>query len=195
MARPYQRVIAANAYKNNGATVVKGGAADTTGTTVNGPNATNVPYSAVVTRPAASPWGSKVQNPETDATIAAGTDTAATYKPLSAGNFATQSTTSWLMRGAGAMSTLAGVANTILNCPAAYRGRKHSIHRNESRRTIQISSWDYATGAATISSVTEDSFGEDHAARPTQDIPGEMVYLVSGNVPTQHDYAARKLWQ
>lgn len=195
MARPYQRVIAANAFKNNGGTVVMGGNADTTGTTVNGPNASNVPFQDVVTRTSGTPHGSKVQNPQTDAEIAAGTDTAATYKPLSAGVFAGQSTTSWLMRGAGAMDTLAGVANTILNCPAAQRGRKHSIHRNESRRTIQISSWDYASGAATISSVSNDSFGQDHAARPTQDIPGEMVYLVSGNVPTQHDYAARKLWQ
>ena len=195
MARPYQKVLTANPFRNNGAVVVKGGNANLTGTTVNGPNVTAAPFADVVARAPATPYGSQVPKPQSGAEIAAGVDTAGTFQPIAAGNFATMDLTSWLIRGGSAQVTLAGVANTLLNSPAAQRGRKHSIHRKETDRCIHITSWDYATGVATISSVELVSFGDDHAARPSQTTPGELVYLVSGAVPTQANYATKTLWQ
>jgi len=193
MARPYQKAVTGSTYKNNGATVVYGGNATTTGTTINGPNVSNVPFTGVVARQTATPYGSKVPNPQSNAEIAAGTDTSATFQPIAAGNFATMDLTSYLMRGSSAQVTLAGVANTLLNSTAR-RGRHRSINYKESDRCIHISGWDYATGTATITSVESVSFGNDHAARPTQAVPGEWQYLVSGNTPTQANYPARTQW-
>jgi hypothetical protein len=191
MAIPYQRVISANAYKNNGGTVVMGGNATTTGGGPNGPNVTNVPDLTNIVRNDVY-YGSKVPNAETNATIAAGSDTKPTYKPISAGTYRNFPERNFLIRGSTSPTTIAGVANTIMQSPGR-RGRTRSIHYLESRRTIRITGWDYATGAATIGSVASDSFGQDHAARPTASIPGEWAYVV-GKPVTQADYPARYLW-
>lgn len=202
MSRPYQKAIKANDWKKeNGGTVVWGGNADTT----NGP-ITNAPDTTVTTRSNNATFGSKVQDPETDATIAAGTDTAPTYKPLSAGNFATMAAGYYIIK-AGSQDQIAGTTVSGLRKAAnpmpGYR--KKAVRARYNIRTIVISSWNYATGAATISSdgstadtveaadgTTPASYrAADDAADPTMSVPGELCYIEDGKSPTTDEYQER----
>lgn len=92
---------------------------------------------------------------------------------------------------------IAGSSNTFLNSGAADFGRR-AINYKENRRTYHITSWNYLTGAATKGAPTNDDFGQDHAARPTRAIPGELTFTdrgiaTSGSlaVPLNDDYDAK----
>lgn len=198
----FGKAISANDYKDNGATVIWGGAADTTGLT---PAVTNVP-DTVVTTDAGHFTGQRVPNPEGDAAIAAGTDTSGTYKPLSAGTFAIMAAGNYIIKG-GNQDQIAGTTVSNLRTPgnviATYR--KYAVRSRSQVRTIIISSWNYATGAATISSdgSTADTVASadgwdtyanyrlaDDAASPTLAVPGELCYAL-GDGPQTDEYQAR----
>lgn len=90
-----------------------------------------------------------------------------------------------------------GNASSFLNSAAGDFGRR-AIHYKENRRSYHITSWNYQTGAATKGAETNDSFGQDHAARPTRAIPGEFVFTDHGlakssalAVPLMDDYEAK----
>ena len=204
MARPYQKAATGSEFKNNGATVVWGGNADTTtGLT---PAVTNVPDTVVTTDPGYV-TRQRVPNPESDAAIAAGSDTSGTYKPLSAGSFAIMSEGVYVIK-AGPDRVLAGVSNVGIgkaaNPIATYR--KHSIRSRYNIRTIIISDWSYTTGAATITSADAQMASGidgtiyanlrliDHEASaaqsPTLAIPGELCYAL-GDGPQTDEYQAR----
>ncbi len=201
------KAVSGNNYKDNGATVVWGGAATTTGLT---PGVTNVP-DVVVTTQVGYATRQRVPLPETDSTIAAGTDTAPTYKPLSAGTFAIMAAGVYIIK-AGPDRLIAGVVNADIGKPsnpiATYR--KHAVRSRYQIRTIKISSWNYATGAATITSdgSTADTVASadgwntyanyrladdaaSSATSPTLAVPGELTYRTGAPAPVTDEYQAR----
>jgi hypothetical protein len=178
----YTKAIAANNYVNNGGTVVYGG-----NVPANAP-ITNVPTCAQVLGAHSGKNGSVVPGPGATAGTAQ-VDTNGTWAVMTAG--------SYVMRRY--CSSLAGVSYTGLNSGGNAAGAHHSIHWVGSKRTTPITSWDYASGAATAGSATSDNFimdvtGTDNAAVPTRALPGELAYMVTGATPTQADYAARTQW-
>jgi len=129
-----------------------------------------------------------VKGPETDATIAAGTDSKGVYQPLT-GDYAKTRAEQYVVQGATTKIAGQAYANGVFT--NADKGFGRYPQPIESRRTIHISDWSYITGAATITGVTNDSFGSDNAARPTRSIPGELVVMRTGKTPTQSDYAEK----
>jgi hypothetical protein len=206
MARPYQKAKTANDFKDNGATVVWGGDADTTtGLT---PAVTNVPDTVVTTDPGYV-TRQRVPLPQTDAEIAAGSDTSGTYKPLSAGTFAIMAAGVYVIK-AGPDRVLATVSNTGIGKAAnpIAKYRKYSIRSRYNIRTIIISDWSYKTGAATKTqdgstadavrgadgtTYTNLRLADDEASSatsPTLAVPGELAYNI-GTDPVTDEYQAR----
>lgn len=163
---------------NNGATVAYAGNIDTTNRVTQA-----LGFASLNTDSQGPPT---VKGPETNATIAAGTDTHGTFKPYAAGTFVYR--VGGLVRGVTA--SISGVASTLMTILAGYSGRQ-SIHKVETMRGVNITSWDYVTGAATIANVSVDAFGNDHAARPTRAVPGEYVFMETGKTPAQNDYPVK----
>lgn len=195
------KAITANAYKNDGATVVYGG------NVVSGDRVVTNTLGRTVVGYHTSRHGSKVPSPRSNAQIAAGA-TIPTFKPLSSGNFAQQTKGRYIIRGYTAY--LANVATNVLTYGSHLVARR-SIHKNERLRTTFVSafSWTAPTGnnasnnpqSTTTYSYTEsnqnslayspntDGFdGNDNAARPTRAIPGELVMLTGSPTPSQLDY-------
>jgi hypothetical protein len=115
-----------------------------------------------------------------------------TFKPISAAVFSRKPVKNeYLMMG---LSTkIAGISNNQLRSCATDVSLFRAIPLHESTRRLNITSWSYSTGAATFggSSGALSSFGNDHAGRPTNAIPGELVYQTGSNNPTQADYKPR----
>lgn len=130
----------------------------------------------------------KVPGPETDATIAAGTDSAGTYKPV-AGDFAKTRAQQYVVQGATSHIAGQSYANGVFT--SADKGQGRYPKPVENVRTIHITDWSYKTGAATVSGLTTDDFGNDNSARPTRSVPGELVVMETGAIPTQKDYAEK----
>lgn len=178
--------VAGSAEHNAGMTVIYAGAI-----------ATNSPVTKALSLETVglhSGCVNKVAGPETDATIAANTDSKGTYKPYSAGTFSyALSATHWLIKNA--CTQLSGVTNDALLFTSADTGTRKAISRTEQYRTLHQSVWDWTTGTAGTTSVTLDYAGisgtTDHAARPTRLVPGELVILETGKTPTYKDYAAK----
>lgn len=93
-----------------------------------------------------------------------------------------------LTKTPGVTTSLAGQAKTGIGPGNPIQA--HSIHAVVSRRTVHITSWNYATGVATKGNNTVDAFGDDHASTPTRAIPGELVYTTGAPLPTMDDYKA-----
>jgi hypothetical protein len=167
--------------RNDGGTVVFAGAAA-------GSRVTNSPDYTEMAGAKPVP-GSKVAGPETNATIAAGTDTKGTFAPISSGKFAEQEATKYVIRTAQTRLAQTAYANGVF--AGADWGNVRYPQPKESVRTIHITDWSYITGTATVAGTTTDSFGTDQAARPTRSVPGELVYLATGKTPTQADYPAK----
>lgn len=177
------KVVSGQPVKDNGATVIYGGTAD-------GKNVTQVLSSAVVGYHSGK-HGSVVPSP-----VSHGTDPKGVSKAISANAFATMTAGKYV----GKKYTGSQQAVSLLESGAADFGRR-SIHLNESRFTsLQISAgWNYVTGQFLSTPSTQtDSFGSDHAARPTRAVPGELQYTDhsmarSGTaaVPKLADYEAK----
>ena len=96
--------------------------------------------------------------------------------------------------------TLAGIANNALVFTSAQKIRRHIDGSNSTYR-YDITSWDYVTGRATKGANAGAAYSfvdpvgggtaNDSAIIPTMAIPGEFTYLVTGQVPTNVDYAAK----
>jgi hypothetical protein len=174
MATPYQPAISGNRYKNNGGTLLNGG---------------NHTEGLVITK---SPkdiarnlgYGGKIVL----AVSAATSGHLGTYKPYSAGTFAyVQQPDTWIAIRTG--TKISGVTTSRLQSGATDVSLFRAIPKTESCRRLNITSWSYTTHAATKGGSAGDlsSFGQDHAARPTNAIPGELVFFV-GNSAVQYDY-------
>lgn len=181
------RAIFANVFRDNGATVVFGGNIDSSSTV------TNAPDTVVITRPAVWNYGSRVPG----ASSTSGTKTAidGTFAVMAAGNYIIKASNQDQIAG-----TTVALLRTPANVIATYR--KAAVRARFQIRTIIISSWNYATGTATISSVGADTVlgadgvGQanyrvvDDAANPTLAVPGELTFNLQP-APFDEEYAAR----
>lgn len=172
-----QKVVTANPYHNNGATVYMGGNVNTSA------------YNAVITR----------NVDKTLAAVAAANNTLpATGESQGRRAFYPTGT---LMKNTQFLASkvttaIASVPNTVLR--KMDRAIVDSIHKIESITTrlqasgfragnFNIYSGKFVSAIPTIST----SFGQDHAARPSLAIPGELVFRDGDDVPTLADYPAR----
>jgi hypothetical protein len=157
-----QAAISGNATKNNSSAILYGGNLSVEKTFDLGNNTQG--------------GGSVVPS----ATATSGTDTA-----LDSGEFAHQTVDQVIaIRSA---TSFAGIANTALLSGAGNSGRK-SVNSLNSRRTVHITSWNYATGVATKGSNTTDSFGADYAADDNLAAPGFIVVMSTGKDATVENY-------
>ena len=172
--------------RNNGGTIVAAGNVNTT----SGPVKVDLSLQEQAVQD--DEYGSKV-------VLSSGTSGSSgnlgTYTPVSAGTFAYQQVAgTYLMRRQS--TTIGGVANTTLNSGASDYGTRKNPLLLETTRTYGsgvTQSWNYVTGAITKGGNAGGlaSFSNDHAARPTAAIPGELVYMYGAIVPQQADYKPR----
>lgn len=110
--------------------------------------------------------------------------------------FAKMTAGQYLILGDARQGYVGGSANTALSFPSAENATnvRRIIHRTESKYTRRIvtAGWNYVTGNyITYPTSASDSFSTDDASRPTRAIPGEFVYLETGQTPTQDNYDAK----
>jgi len=117
------------------------------------------------------------------------------------GRFASMTANAWIMRGGVSTS----VAETgLVSNQFGNLGVKRSIHYLENIRTVRTATairagyWNIYTGVwSTTPTAATDALGNDHAARPTYAIPGELTYRTSGQPDgagggiTSADYPAK----
>lgn len=181
MALPYGKAVSANAYKNNGATVMYGGNVPTGNT-----NSLDYTY---IGRRSFFP-GPKVV-------------TGRTGKALSGGDFAYQVAGKWVMVGGNVTATLAGVANTSLLSGAADFGRR-SINKMINLRSTFVTAWSWTMGSTTTYTATKSNkniivgtvgvsnqYGNDNEATSSRTLPGELTYMKGAVAPVNADYPAR----
>jgi len=173
----FGKAVSANSYVNNGGTIVGGGNVPTVAPI------TNVPSTAQVLG-----FGG-IRFP----TMPSGDYNGARWITYGA-DFATMTAGRYVLRRNCAY--LAGNANSLLQSGGNAAGAHHSIHFNTYRSTVMIEYHIYESGVPVYASTNPSGceFGDDHAALPTQAIPGELVYMVTGTTATSGDYAARTQW-
>jgi hypothetical protein len=151
--------IEANAVNNNGSTLMGGG------------NTTNANVSLGVTKQELP----SVINP---------TNTSGTARILSCGIFEYNTPASEVL-ALGLCDSINGSATNVIRFTGYPSDQdQDSILNIDSRRTMHITSWDYATGVATKGDNTTDDFGTDNAAALTAAVPGNIVILETGKTPT-----------
>lgn len=185
-----QKVNNSNPYKHNGGTIVKAGNADTT----DGPITSSVSEATLAFN---SGYGSKA----VQAVSPTESGVLGTYKPISAASFGRKPVAGeYTVRILG--TKVAGITNNILRSGASDVGLRRPIAVFQGYNQNDITSWDYVTGAATkggnagarvLPSGVDGNVGPtvDHAANPTDAIPGELVYMTTGYLPTQDNYKPR----
>lgn len=171
--------------KNSGATVRRGGNADTT----NGP-VTNVP-SITETNANLAGNGSIVPAPNYT--------TRSTFPPITAGTFAFQAvnTTDYLIRRINLR--INGTASNILRFGASeWAGvRGNGIHRFRSDRRTRLSGWEWdnSNEGPLVYTATRNTwntpFADDTVALPTRAIPGEFTFRDGRPNPGNFDLSAR----
>lgn len=175
--------ISGSAKKNNGGTILHAG---NVGTIVNNlslaENAVDYQYGSKV-----------VKAVEVDSSGNLGT-----VQPLSGHTFAAKND-GFVVRGLTDQN-IYGASRTI--SPASDVGLRRPIHRWQGYQRLDITSWDAETGAASFGANNGNTIlpsgiddttgaGADDAANPTDAIPGELVYMTKGVLPTQDDYESR----
>lgn len=178
MTAPYQKAISGNRYKNNSGVILNGGnhTEGLVATKTQADIARNLGYGTNMVL---------AVSPATSGHLG-------TYKPYSAGTFAyVQQADTWIALKTG--TKISGVTTSRLQSGATDVSLFRAIPRTESTRRLQITSWSYTTHAATKGGSTggSSSFGQDHAARPSNAIPGELVYQYGAPTPKQDDYKPR----
>jgi len=140
--------------------------------------------------------------------IQSATSNIGTMKPISGGAFAKMTAGKYIVRGLTGQSiagvALSGIGNIKIS---ADQDGNYSIKRWGQYERLHITSWNYSTGVATyggnsgdpvylsaVDGTVVDSANKqtiDEAANPTKAIPGELVYMTTGLLPTQANYSAR----
>ena len=188
---------------NDGGTIVQAGAKASDSRITDELTYTRINY-------AGANYGQKIAGPDTDAIIALGNGSHPagasqnflknTYKPNSGGTFAyVMGDREFLVMNLE--KKVSGVASTLLMYSCAdFPTCRRSINRRETTRTLIQRTWNWVTGSAGTATVHTDFAGvtgvssQDHAARPSAALPGELVYLETGYTPEQDDYPATYLW-
>jgi hypothetical protein len=180
-----QAAVSGQPYKNNGGVMKKAGSANTA---IGNPitKSRTLMDDAVTT-----PYGAKVVL-SSGSTGSSGN--VGTFKSLT--NFAQQ-----MLPGHYIMKKrtffVNGSANSYLtSCASESSERMRAIPYLESTRTYGSgvsTSFNPFTGQLTKGGNAGGlaSFGNDHAARPTDAIPGELVYKTGAKLPVQNDYAPK----
>lgn len=178
--------LSGNPVRNNGGTVFNAGNYDGVAVT-----AALTPQAAALVR---TQYGSQVIEAGYGASGNLGT-----WRPRSGDAFASPPE-GFLIKGLTTGQTVLGVSDSGLS--AANPGHSKAINRWYGYERLHITSWNHLTGAAThgahagttiVASGIDGTTGQvaDHAANPTDAIPGELVYMTNGYLPTQDDYKAR----
>jgi|10_taG_2_1085330.scaffolds.fasta_scaffold02186_7 hypothetical protein len=180
------KAISGNTQKNDGGTILKAG--NITRTDFNAISVQNVSEQT-------TEYGSKVFIPTgVDSSGNLGVRAANGTKQVGK-----QDSDNWLMMY-GVAHNIAGVSSNILRSASSqYPGiQQRPVPRTHHIR-LDESSWDYVTGAVTKggSEGTSVNFHKpegsgvlDKGAFPTNAIPGQLVYMVKGIIPTQDQYKA-----
>lgn len=118
-----------------------------------------------------------------------------TDKALSAGTFAYNNQSPVAKR---VTTSLAGVANDVLQSGAADPAQRRSIHYIQNIRTSKIATairagdWDEYNGEwLNPVATSNDVLANDDAAHPTREVPGELVFKSGAANPTQTDYSKK----
>lgn len=151
----YAKVISANDLHDNGATVLMGGTIDASGTV------TQSLGKAILGAGSKQPSG-VVESAHVGTTNA-----------NDAGTFAKQTAGNYIVKGGDVTATLAGVAYRGLR-GGGNQNQVRGIHSLVTRHTVKITAWNYATGAATKATGTDDNFGASYVD-PTRALPGNLV--------------------
>lgn len=174
-------------YKNNGGTAVKAGNTDTQ----NGPITSNI---SVADLGIAHQYGSNA----VEAVSPAESGLIGTYKPITAASFGRKPVVGeYTAKILG--DKIAGLDNKILKSGASDVGLSVPINKFQGYNRIDITDYSYYTGSPVyggnqgvrvLPSGVDGSSGpnSDHAANPTNAIPGELVYMTTGYLPTQDVY-------
>lgn len=172
-----QQAVTSGAPNNNGTTILNGG--NVTATQTNNLTLRQSSYKTV--------YGS---HPFL-AVTAASSGNLGTMQIKGAGTFGKLTPGQYNVRLLG--TTLAGISSNVLKSGASDWGVRRPIHKLESSRRLHITSWNYATGAATYggSRGAKISYAADDAAAPTMAIPGRLTFFTGDPVPDATSYAAK----
>ena len=170
------KIIAANAIRQNGGTVFRGG---------------NIDSSLTVTNVAAVVLGAILNNKDNrmSEVSVTGPDKLSFF-PINTARFNDQEAGVYMMKKV--TTTIAGgVASTLLQSGASDFGGRRAINFTESliSNLMITSGWNYATGAflSTVQDQT-NSWGTDDAARPSLAVPGELQYYEGNPAIVQDQY-------
>jgi hypothetical protein len=182
--------ISGQPVRNNGATILNAGNHD-------GVNITN---SLSLSDNAANKYqyGSKVPLSTGEA---GSSGNVGTIVPFAGDDFASKPE-GFLLRGYTSGQNIMGDADGGISA-ASDVGLRRPVHRFYGYQRLNITSWDYVTGAATVggnAGVTVLASGldgvtgqlADDAANPTNAVPGEFVYRDGSANPIQDEYKARE---
>lgn len=175
-----QKAISGNPQRNNGGTVVKAG-----NITSNGPITSQ---RTLMNNAMEDGYGSKVilaVSPTSSGTLGTFNGKTIFANPVANGVYHGVKLTS-VINGStdGAYAISAGAADA---------GNRRYPTPITSTRRLDETSWDYVTGDVTKggNAGAVSSFGADHAATPTNAIPGELTYKTGALIPVNDDYKPR----
>lgn len=171
-----QTTVKAGAVKNDGSTILNAG--NVAATTVN-----NLPIRSAIYKSVQGSHPVLAVSPTSSGNLG-------TLKIKSNGAFGKLTEGQYNVRLLG--TTIGGVSTNVLKSGASDWGVRRPIHKLESGRRLHITSWNYATGAATYggSRGASVSFGTDDAANPTLAVPGALTFFTGKPVPSATNYAA-----
>lgn len=175
------QAVTSGAAVNNGGTIKKAGNANTT----TGP----ITQSRTLLDDAfTTGYGAKVVLSSGSAGSSGNVGTASAFT-----NFAQPMTEGVYLMRKYTTSINGGAVTDFLTSCASDVGIRRSIPKKETARQLgsgYLTSWDYETGAITKGSNAglTTSFGNDDAARPTADVPGELTYKTGAKLPVQDEY-------
>lgn len=180
-----QAAISGNAVKNDGGTLLHAGA-------VASSRFANM--TLATTTDNSESYGSKVF----EAVSPNSSGNVGTFRPLNAGVFGQMEVGQYVAKVLG--TRIAQTDNTFLRSGAAETSSRTSLHYARGNRQYDITDWSYTTGAATKGGNEGTLFtyvnpvggaSVTHEPLPTDAVPGELVYMVTGKTPDQDDYKAR----
>ncbi len=181
---PYFRTAKSGAVKNNGATVLLGGNATTSGLN---PNVSQVLGATTLGYHSGSN-GSLMPGPFTPLRYI---PNRCVTKAVSTGAYARMAAGQYIM--ILYCSQIAGLARTTLNCPGADFGRLPYPARVSNFIRTQVfvmgGGWYWQTGIPVNRFETTDTLASE--AFPTRAIPGHITFAVSAQVRTTSNYSAK----
>lgn len=172
-------------YKNDGGTIKKGGSVNVN---IGGPITKS---RSLVDDAFTTPYGSVVA---LSSGLAGSSGNMGTFNAKTKFAYVQGKREFLIKKGAQNVNGTANVFTT--SCGSSSSERMRSVAFLEGARSLGsgVSTvWDYETGRITKGTGAGElrTFGADHAARPTNAVPGELVYRTDAKLPVQDDYKPR----